>query len=891
VPIVSTPADISTDAEPEAEPLLETGLRAEVSIAVGKEPLGNFEIGQGEHVIGRDPACDIPIDAEDVSRRHARLTFSGYEFVIENLGSTNGVHVEGVRIELPTRIFPEQEIQIGRAHLHVRLNEATSRELARSLWDVDLGLASAKAVLKSDKYRIGYTIGHGGMGTVLQVRDLHIRRAVAMKIMRPELQFDPESLLRFIDEAQLTGQLEHPNIVPVYELGVDDQGRVFYSMKHVHGVTLDEVFRQLRAGDEKAIEEYPLAHLLNIFQKVCDGVAFAHSKGVVHRDLKPENIMIGGFGEVLVMDWGLAKVRGTEQRGRPRHELRSIGRDAGSFQTMDGLVIGTPPYIAPEQARGEIDKLDTRTDIYGLGAILYTILALRPPIEKSSVDEVLKKTIEGDILPLSTYNTPRPAGADERQIPLRHCPGGKIPESLSAVTMKALRLDPAKRYQTVEELQRDIESYQGGFATAAEQAGALKQIVLLIKRHKTEFTLLVAGLLVLIVVVAGFIVSLSREKNRARRSEQRAIASEKQTRESEKRAREALEELRGTAPTFAEEAQQLVDDGHFNQAMDKISYAISQVPNQSSYFTLQGHIWESLLRLDEALLSYQSALQRNPQDKSAAENLQLCRKLLARAKDAENLPPGVLRELQIAMRNQNRYAEAVAMMEKIENDRELFADTWRELFQKRGLRGKVQLDEERTLQVEVAKGAAQNLKLLRGMPITTLNLDGVKLDDVTPLQGLPLKSLNLSHTEVADLGPLRNMKLQRLTLVETRVADLRPLAGMRLQQLSLGGSTNVKDIAPLKGMPLEVLNLARTRVTDLAPLAGAPLREIYLEGCRELFNVSPLANCKQLETLVLPNHVKQIEFLRNHPALKRLSYKKPDQTAEEFWKEFDAGKK
>src|SRR4029434_1261634 len=167
--------------------------------------------------------------------------------------------------------------------------------------------APVRVMIEGKKHRVITTIARGGMGVVLQARDLRIRRNVAMKVMKTGAQFSRENVLRFIDEAQLSGQLEHPNIVPVYDLGIDEHGEIFYSMKYVRGITLDEILRGLRNGRAETIEEYPLSTLLTIFQKICDAIAFAHSKGVVHRDLKPENVMIGRYGEVLVMDWGLAK--------------------------------------------------------------------------------------------------------------------------------------------------------------------------------------------------------------------------------------------------------------------------------------------------------------------------------------------------------------------------------------------------------------------------------------------------------------------------------------------------------------------------------------------------------------------------------------------------------
>jgi len=279
------------------------------------------------------------------------------------------------------------------------------------------------------KYDVGEVLGRGGMGAVLDAKDLCVRRHVAMKMMLDGGQVSREHVLRFIQEAQVTGQLEHPNIVPVHELAVNDQSRVFYTMKYVRGVTLKQILAGIRSEDADTIRDYPLPRLLTIFQKVCDAIAFAHSKGVVHRDLKPENIMIGGYGEVLVLDWGLGKIvelggrpgearprskpwreKGTEEWQDPDapassiHSVRQTGA-GDEFQTMDGKVMGTPVFMAPEQAHGHVEQIDSRTDVYSLGAILYNILALCPPIDGTSTNAILLKVMAGDITPPVQVNT------------------------------------------------------------------------------------------------------------------------------------------------------------------------------------------------------------------------------------------------------------------------------------------------------------------------------------------------------------------------------------------------------------------------------------------------------------------------------------------------------
>lgn len=309
-----------------------------------------------------------------------------------------------------------------------------------------------------EKYVIQGEIARGGMGAILSAVDRDIRREVAMKIMIGE--FEEEDRARFVEEAQITGQLEHPNIVPVHELGIDREGRLFFTMKRVRGQSLEEILAALREREPLAMRRFPLPVLLRAFIEVCHAIAFAHAKGVLHRDLKPANIMLGDFGEVLVMDWGLAKVMAAPERPRstllgeretPPAESAPFFANVTTFRkrvgwkTADGFVAGTPAYMSPEQARGE--EIDPRSDVYALGAILYEILTLRPTVEGDSVEDIMQKVVNGTIPPPQPFHPDRP-----------------IPEELIAIALKALEYAPQNRYQSVHELRLDVERYleEGG---------------------------------------------------------------------------------------------------------------------------------------------------------------------------------------------------------------------------------------------------------------------------------------------------------------------------------------------------------------------------------------------------------------------------------------------
>jgi serine/threonine protein kinase len=892
---------------------------AEVFIYAHQVLIAKYAIEQGEYIVGRDATCHIIAEADQVARHHARLTFSGFELAIEDLGSGNGVFIEGVQVQIPTRLRPDQEVQIGSARLHIRLKESASRQLAAALWDKDLGLEPVRMMLEGKKHRVITTIGRGGMGVVMQARDLRIRRNVAMKVMKATSQFSRESVMRFIDEAQLTGQLEHPNIVPVYELGIDEHGEVFYAMKYVRGTTLDEVLRALRSGRTQSIEKYPLATLLAVFQKICDAIAFAHSKSVVHRDLKPENVMIGAYGEVLVMDWGLAKNMTSGSRSdRGAHGGSGHARGhhgSRGFQTMHGLIVGTPPYISPEQARGEVGEIDVRSDIYVLGEILYAILTLRAPIAGENINEIVQNILASKITPPTSFNPPvtptwrrftKVRESFVEQVPLAHCPGGRIPEGLSAVAMKAMQHDPEKRYQSVEEMQADITAWQGGFATKAERATPLKHMLLWVARHKGEVALIAIG----VVMLASFVVQLAREKNRALLNEKRALANERRAVESEALAEMRLVELRGTAPVFYDEAASLLDDQEFEKALSKIDYAIEQVPNEPDYHYLRGNVLQSLFRWEEALSAYEEALRLKPKHPAASVNIDLTRRMLAGVHAEGKMTPRLVRDFHAALLAQNRVGEALAALKKVGRDRDLFVRTWKAFFAKRGMKDRFQTTEDETLRVDLSRMPLPDLRRLGEAPVVALTLDDTRLteinalkgrsleslslnrtlvSDLSPLSGMPLKILSAVGTRVLDLAPLGGLPLESLNLVDTRVSNLGPLRGTQLEQLQLANCRNVKEVAPLLGLPLKELDLSRTAVADLTPLAASPLRELNLEGCANLSesDLRVLLAIETLEQVVLPAQCKDIGFLREHPSLKRISYKRTStQTAQEFWQEF-----
>jgi serine/threonine protein kinase/formylglycine-generating enzyme required for sulfatase activity len=453
---------------------------------------------------------------------------------------------------------------------------------------------SARDTMRSERYDIGDEIARGGMGSVLLARDHNIRRQVAMKVMLHvddadvQLEGVQQAMLRFIEEAQITAQLDHPNIVPVHELGVDQSNDLFYTMTYVKGRTLQEILSDIRKFRTPVIQQFPLSRLLTVYQKVCDAIAFAHSRGVIHRDLKPSNIMVGDYGEVQVMDWGIAKVMGRE---RPDDQaaatdapaadwrdadLRTLRIEDNVLKTLDGKVLGTPAYMAPEQALGETDQVDTRADIYALGAILYTILTLHPPIAEGDTQLMLSRVTAGEITDPTEYA--RSKGMTGRELVhardvtlLVHCPDSELPEPLAAVALKAMGRSPADRYQTVTEVQQEVEAYQHGFATQAESASMSRQLWLLAKRNTTAM----AVAAVAILIAAGMLAWFSGQLK-----EREALYLEKKA-EAEQAYANMLEEqekketlARNSVPQLMRLARRSMRDGEFATARARASQVL-----------------------------------------------------------------------------------------------------------------------------------------------------------------------------------------------------------------------------------------------------------------------------------------------------------------------------
>jgi eukaryotic-like serine/threonine-protein kinase len=289
----------------------------------------------------------------------------------------------------------------------------------------------------------GEKFQEGGMSLLVDAIDTNLMRRIAMKIVRDDKLKDEYELSRMVVEAQITAQLDHPNIIPIYELGLDKKDRLFFTMKKVQGKVLYELINEKELSQRT---DKDIFRLTQIMIKVCDAVSYAHSKGVIHRDIKPDNIMVGSYGQVYLMDWGIARVNDDRMLDTAKMDLPEIKKrkQFSMRKEVQGNIFGTPCYMPPEQARGDLGSIDERSDVFSIGATLYEILTGLRPIPGDTLRDMVINARICEIQP-----------PDERvDFPL--------PLGLIRITMKAMSKEPSDRYQSVEVLKNDLEDFLEG---------------------------------------------------------------------------------------------------------------------------------------------------------------------------------------------------------------------------------------------------------------------------------------------------------------------------------------------------------------------------------------------------------------------------------------------
>jgi serine/threonine protein kinase len=369
--------------------------------------------------------------------------------------------------------------ELCRAHPEL---EESLRELARRRAEAEIDAPHVSTVHgrklgrppgARTRYVLLGELARGGMGVVLHVWDTLLERAVAMKVLDTEAEAETkseakskrpqdaeETLARFLTEARIAGQLQHPGVVPIHDLGADEHGRVYFTMPLCEGRTLDEIFELARSR----AEGWSLERVVGLLEKACEVIAYAHSRGVIHRDLKPANLIVSASGQVYVVDWGLAKVldpRGPARRpaadaeSEPEAERPSAKEaEREPDETLAGTVAGTPLYMAPEQAQGRVEDVSVRADVYAFGAMLYRLLVGRAPYAPRHGTDDAAKTVE-----LIRRGAPTPVSL---LVP-------DAPAELVAICEKAMAREPKDRHGSVEELARELHAFLASRESRSEQ--------------------------------------------------------------------------------------------------------------------------------------------------------------------------------------------------------------------------------------------------------------------------------------------------------------------------------------------------------------------------------------------------------------------------------------
>jgi tetratricopeptide (TPR) repeat protein len=651
----------------------------------------------------------------------------------------------------------------------------------------------------------------------------------------------------------------------VLDAGATSFGRPYFVMELVHGIKITTYCDQANL---------PTAERLRLFITVCHAVQHAHQKGIIHRDLKPSNILVtlhDGVPVPKVIDFGVAKA--TQQQ-----RLTDL-----TVYTQFEQMIGTPLYMSPEQAEMSGLDIDTRSDIYSLGVLLYELLVGHTPFNpetlmKAGFDEMRRVIREQEPQKPSTFVGTMAVHlqtdlAKHRQTDCTKLVG-QIRGDLDWIVIKALEKDRSRRYETANGLAKDIERHLASEPVQARPPGAGYRFSRLIKRNKVAF---IAGASIAAALLAGSAISLWQAV-RARQEADRA------QHESE-RANTALADLQKSAPAFAVMARGLAAQERFDEAIERFDTAIELRPDVAEYVLAKADLLESQFRFAEAAAAYRQAFGLNTSERRAESNVTLCEKLAKEFAANSNLSRESLLELFDTMKNEQRSAaEMLRAGRLLGEENKLLLSYWLDRLKDlpippdQPLKSRLVMGEGGRLELDLSQTSVAALAPLKGMPIERLTLSGCKnIRDLSPLRGLRLKELNLGGTVISNLEPLRGMPLESLDLSETLVSDLEPLTGMRLKRLQLNHAERMKELAPLRGMPLSRLECSSTQVVDFSPLVGAPLETLTMAGStatdlsflqRLPLKSLDIDNCRNLRGLHVLFDIKTLEFLRMTSALK-----------------------
>ena len=607
----------------------------------------------------------------------------------------------------------------------------------------------------------------GAVKDISSCTDQATGRLIAKAVLKEaKSDADYESFLR---EARITASLQHPNILPVHDLGLDEDGRPFFTMKLVDGMNLGELLSKRESSNGISLEE-----LIEIFIKVTEAVAYAHSKGVIHLDIKPDNIQVSDFGEVLLCDWGIAKIIDDKWEDESFSDY-SLSEVQDSNKTLDGFVKGTPGYMSPEQALPG-SKRDERSDIYSLGALLYVMLTGEKPVKGKNLEELLLNTLKGNIKSPSEFK-------------------GNIPTSLIAVAMKALRLDPEERYQSANDLLSDIQSYTRGYVTEAEEAGLLLIFSRFIKRNKAVATLCFIFSVVSVVALFIFISNLREREAVAQKEKNRAV-----------NALNALKEEKEVSSFYSEkflsnllrDAERAYERNDYEKAEFYLKF-VGEMGNEllCRLRLMQGRLEEAekiANNLDESarkdLLSIASLFRKLEGEEH--KDLKTCLRLLLGADKSTVSATDILKVKSSRVREilLQKFINKLSEKDKVELVEHLLAQA--------NSMSKIRLNKRGNSKtgysIQTEGEHISSFNALKYLNVSSLKLLGTSITSLDELSRLSLKSFYITGSKITDIEFLRGMPLERVTLHCKKVADLSPLyENKTLKYVSLGYEVYTKQ--------------------------------------------------------------------------------------------------
>ncbi|VGO23118.1 serine/threonine-protein kinase [Pontiella sulfatireligans] len=667
----------------------------------------------------------------------------------------------------------------------------------------------------ADRYSATKKLNQGGMKAIWEVDDHRTARKVAMALIQDSKIASEDDIDSFLYEARLTANLQHPNIIPIYDIALDENGNPYFTMKSLKGETLGEIIRQLSNNNQEYRLRYTNTRLLAVFLKVCNAIDYAHTKGVIHLDLKPSNVNIGDFGDVQVLDWGLSTLitHLNEYDGEPVswQSMDDVSLENGQTLTrylertakrreFKNVVGGTPGYMSPEQAQGVPSDIDFQTDVYMLGAMLYEILTYHCPLEGATVKEVLQKTVRGDFPP-----------------PGKCSPELRIPPALAAIAMKAMATDPADRYPNVAAMIRDIHSFQDGFATIAENPTFITHATLLVKRHKLAVSLIATTLAIIAVVLAQ---SFSSIKN----SERVAIDALAELKQKNDYIEATAQKV---APDYLDLMMQQEKDYDFKEAEQSLDTGLAFDPSLETGWLKKGKMLLCQQKFSDAW-NILSGSHGQPVQKDPAAIL-----LAEKYKGEEPVPDAEIPQLIREFKTSNLGSGIPRLFYHLNRspfDPETHFPAIAESL-------KLLNPKLENLNFEWAQGTGRGWKIdISGNP---------ELDDISPLCGLDINSLNAAGIGTPDLKLLSGDGLRELNLADTQLNHL-----FELDQLS----------------GLTALYISGTGIRNLSNIVRYPkLSSLDISGIEGLAISQQLIWCRSLKLLTVSN------AFRNDPIIRTLA--------------------